>query len=311
MNSNYPPIHFTLAATDATRPLVEIVTDALGGDNAAAVQIIARGGLWVDRARVQDGTIVGREGAPISIHRPPSGAYSDVVITATQIIYEDDYLLALNKPAGLYVDATPWDATSDVLVALQRLIAARDGVVPPLRAAHRLDRDTTGVLLISKNPQNNRMLQKMFNENAIHKQYLAMCVGEPSENEWTIETGHGRESGGRFRVYPLEHIGQLLLDGSKVRAMKTRFSVARRLGDAALVRAFPISGRTHQIRLHLAYAGHPLVGDAKYGGPTMWHTEPVLYHRLHAARLELPHPRTKEILVLEAAVPEWGGEKPT
>src|SRR6266508_4180114 len=82
---------------------------------------------------------------------PLAGAYPDIYASAEQIIYEDDDLLALNKPAGVYVDSTPWDAEGNYHAALVRFIAARDGVAPTLHLAHRLDRDTTGVLLVTKN----------------------------------------------------------------------------------------------------------------------------------------------------------------
>lgn len=132
-----------------------------------------------------------------------------------------------------------------------------------------------------------------------------MCLGQPEADEFALTTGHGRTTHGFFRVYPAEHIGQMLLYSSRVKEMRTRFAVVRRLGDAALVRAFPETGRTHQIRLHLAHLGHPLLGDVKYGGPATWRGEPLPHHLLHAERLELPHPRTGERLELVAPAPEW------
>jgi 23S rRNA pseudouridine1911/1915/1917 synthase len=297
-------IRLVIPAQDDGRPLREIAIAALG-DQALAEKLLAHGGLWVDGARARDVAGLARAGAELALQLPLSGVYPDVTVAAEQILYEDDDLLALNKPAGFYVDSTPWDAEGNLHAALTRFLAARDGSTPRLHLAHRLDRDTTGVLLVSKNPAINPAIQRGFVRGTFHKEYLAMCLGEPDENTFALITGHGRTTNGFFRVYPAEHIGQLLLYGSSVKEMRTRFAVVRRMSDAALVRAFPETGRTHQIRLHLAHLGHPLLGDIKYGGPAEWRGEPIPHHLLHAERLALPHPRTGEQLELVAPQPEW------
>ena len=297
-------IRLTIPPESDGRPLRDIAAEALN-DQTRAEQLIARGGLWVDGARAQDLAARASAGAELTIQLPLSGVYPDVRVAAEQILYEDDDLLALNKPAGVYVDSTPWDAEGNLHAALARFIAARDGGSPRLHLAHRLDRDTTGVLLVSKNPAINPAIQRGFVRGTFHKEYLALCVGQPDTNEFALTTGHGRTTHGFFRVYPAEYIGQMLLYGSRVKEMRTRFVVVRRLDDAALVRAFPETGRTHQIRLHLAHLGHPLLGDVKYGGPAVWRGEPLPHHLLHAERLALPHPRTGERLELVAPAPEW------
>ena len=297
-------IRLTIPPEDDGRALRDIAAEALG-DQARAERLIARGGLWVDGARVQELGARASAGAELTIQLPLSGVYPDVTVAAEQILYEDDDLLALNKPAGVYVDSTPWDAEGNLHAALTRFVAARDGRAPRLHLAHRLDRDTTGVLLVSKNPAINPAIQRGFVRGTFHKEYLALCAGQPEADEFALTTGHGRTTHGFFRVYPAEHIGQMLLYGSRVKEMRTRFVVVRRLGDAALVRAVPETGRTHQIRLHLAHLGHPLLGDLKYGGPATWRGEPLPHHLLHAERLALPHPRTGQRLELVALAPEW------
>lgn len=298
------------------RSLLDVVAGALGGNTAAAALLIAHGGSWIDGSRVSDAATRVRAGAALALHRPPAGVYPQITVTAEQILYEDDDLLALNKPAGTYVGATPWDTQGNLLAALGSFLVARVGAAPPLHLAHRLDRDTSGVLLFSRNPAANRALQAAFTGaqpsgttpsagDRAHKEYLGLCLGEPAEDRFELETGHGRERHGRFRVYPSEEIGRLLPGGSRVKVMRTRFQVERRLGDAALVRAFLSTGRTHQIRLHLAHLGHPLLGDLKYGGPATWRDRPIPYHLLHALRLELPHPRTGAWLTLVAPAPAW------
>jgi 23S rRNA pseudouridine1911/1915/1917 synthase len=301
MNTS-PTIRLTIAPDEDGQPLHEIVAAALG-DSAGAEQLIARGGLWIDGTRGQGGPA--RAGMQLAIQRPLSGIYPDIIFTADMILYEDSDLLALNKPAGVYVDSTPWDAEGNLHAALTRFVAARDGATPRLHLAHRLDRDTTGVLMVSKNPAINPAIQRGFVRGRIHKEYLCMCEGQPAEDQFELTTGHGRTTNGFFRVYPAEHIGQMLLYGSIVKEMRTRFAVERRLPDATLVRAFPVTGRTHQIRLHLAYMGHPLLGDVKYGGPAEWRGRPLPFHLLHAQRLALRHPGTNIPLEIVAPAPEW------
>lgn len=303
-NCDQPTIRLTIDPADDGRPLRDLVAEALGGA-AAADLLIARGGLWLDGSRLRGDDMLARAGAELAIHRPLAGAYPDVAVAAEQILYEDGDLLALNKPAGAYVDSTPWDAEGNLHAALERFLTARDGVAPRLHLAHRLDRDTTGVLLVTKNPAVNPAIQRGFVGGKIHKEYLCLCAGAPAEDAFEITTGHGRTAHGLFRVYPADQIGELLMNGSRVKSMRTRFRVERRLGDATLLRAFPETGRTHQIRLHLAHLGLPLLGDAKYGGPAAWRERPVPRHLLHAERLSLPHPGTGEPLDLLAPAPEW------
>jgi 23S rRNA pseudouridine1911/1915/1917 synthase len=314
-SGNSPTIRLTVSPADDGRPLSEIVAEALAGE-LDAERLIARGGLWVDGARVRDAGAAARAGGEIAIMRPLSGAYPDIAVTAGMILYEDDDLLALDKPPGVYVDSTPWDAEGNLHAALNRFLAERDGGVPRTHLAHRLDRDTTGVLLVSKNPAINPAIQRGFVRGKIHKEYLALCAGSPAEPAFEVVSGHGRTANGLFRVYPAEHIGQMLLFGSRVKEMRTRFQVERTLApppalpaveaeEATLLRAFPLTGRTHQIRLHLAHLGHPLLGDAKYGGPVTWRGRPLPYHLLHAERLALPHPRTHAPLEIVALRPEW------
>jgi len=297
-------IHLTIPPEDDGRPLRELVADALGGADAAEL-LIRRGGQWIDDRRTQDLDVLARAGMQVALQRPLAGSYPDITFTADLILYEDDDLLAINKPPGVYVDSTPWDAEGNLHAALTRFIAERDGAARKLHLAHRLDRDTTGVLLVSKNPAINPAIQRGFVRGTFHKEYLCMCLGEPDEEEFAITTGHGRSAHGLFRVYPAEHIGQMLLYGSVIKEMRTRFVVERRLGGAALLRAFPATGRTHQIRLHLAYLGHPLLGDTRYGGPAEWHGRPLPYHLLHAERLALPHPGSGKPLELVAPGPAW------
>lgn len=310
------PMHLTVAPEDGGRSVVELAAVALG-DTGAAHRLVARGGLWVDGARVRDPAALAHAGARLTLQRPPGGGYRDITVDPDWIIYEDADLIVLNKPPGTYVDEAPWDAEGNLHVALRRYLSERGQAGSgdlgdiKLHPAHRLDRDTTGVLLFSKNPAVNAPLQRAFAGGAARKTYLAACAGVPPTTELTLESGHGRSAHGRFRVYPIGEVGRVLPGGTRVKLMRTRFcvvwsaAVAGSDDSAALLEVYPETGRTHQIRLHLASIGHPLLGDTKYGGPAHWHGVPLPWHLLHAARLELPHPRDGRPLILRAPEPEW------
>src|SRR5262245_47006728 len=126
-----PTIRLTIAPEDDGRLLHELVAEALGSQPASDL-LIARGGLWVDGARMRDHDARARAGAEVAIHRPLAGSYPQVVLSLDRILYEDDDLLAYDKPPGVYVDSTPWDAEGNLHAALLRLLAGRDGVAATL-----------------------------------------------------------------------------------------------------------------------------------------------------------------------------------
>jgi len=291
---------YTAGADDAGASVAEVAARLLGDAGRVAV---ARGGAWLGGRRARGDERL-RPGDALELRRPPGGAYADVVLGPADILFEDAWLLAVAKRAGWYVGATPWDAVGNVLAALGRWLAAREGEAPPLHLAHQLDRDTSGVLLVSRHPAANAPLQAAFAEGRVAKRYLALCAGAPPP-AGEIRTGHGRAAGGLWRVYPADEVGrELPAGGGRVRLAHTSFRTLRYLQDAALVEAEPRTGRTHQIRLHLAHLGHPLLGDARYGGPPAYAGLALPGHLLHAAALGLDHPVTQARLELECAPPE-------
>lgn len=303
-----PRIDVALAAADAGLTLDAIVARYAAVGPAEARELIARGAVWVDRLRERRPEVVPMPGARLVIHFPPTGSYDEIALAADDIVWEDAALLALNKRPGWYANYTPWDMRGTLPAALAAYLAARDGIAWPIHFAHQLDRDTSGVLLVSKDPEINPAVQQLFLTGGIDKRYLALALGVIAQDLIEVETGHGRGRHGLFRVYPTAAIGQTLPFGAgRVRAMRTRFEVIARTDEATLVRATPITGRTHQIRLHLAHLGHPIVGDARYGAdrplsPAL-DGAPVSHHLLHAARLAFVHPRSGQPLTLRAPLP--------
>jgi 23S rRNA pseudouridine1911/1915/1917 synthase len=295
------PLSLPVAAAQAGTAVGELAAALAGEDGLLAAQ---RGGAWLDGRRVLDPDERVQAGSTLTLRLPPPGGYDEVVLGAGDILYEDAWLMALHKAMGWYVGATPWDARGNVLAALGRYLAARDRRAPPLHLAHQLDRDTSGVLLVSKDPAANAPLQAAFAGGRVAKVYLCLCAGAPEWEELEVATGHGRSAGGRWRVYPLEEVGRALpAGGGRVREARTALRVEARLPGAALVRALPATGRTHQIRLHMAHAGFPLLGDVRYGGPASYSGRELPGHLLHAASLRLAHPITGAPLALESPLP--------
>jgi 23S rRNA pseudouridine1911/1915/1917 synthase len=293
-----------VTATQAGATVAELAEE-LAGELGRTV--VARGGVWLDTHRA-DAAQRAPAGATLTLRLPPAWGYSEVELAPAQIAYEDEWLLALHKAAGWYVSPTPWDAQGNLLVALGRFLAARDGAAPPLHLAHQLDRDTTGLLLLSKAPAANGPLTAAFAGGQVQKTYRCLAAGAPPD-AGEIRSGHGRSAGGRWRTYPLEEVGrELPAGGGRVKAAHTSYMVERRLAGAALVRCAPHTGRTHQIRLHMASLGHPLLGDTRYGGPSDYAGRALPGHLLHAAELRLRHPITEAPLVLASPLPQLFAE---
>lgn len=291
----------TFVVERAGAPVGELAEALAGPAGRLAAE---RGGAWLDGRRVADPAAPAPAGATLTLRLPPAGGYPELALTSAALLYEDEWLLAVDKAAGWYVGATPWDVRGNVLAALGRFLAARDGAAPPLHLAHQLDRDTSGVLLVSKAPAANAPLQAAFAGGRVAKTYRCLCAGLPAWESLELHTGHGRSAGGRWRVYPLEELGRALpAGGGQVKAARTALVVEARLADAALVRALPATGRTHQIRLHTAHAGHPLLGDTRYGGPAHYGARALPGHLLHANLLRLDHPLSGAPLVLESPLP--------
>ena len=285
-------------------PFAEPLLDAIQrviAPHEDARAIITRGGAWINHARVRIATAGLLPGMLVAVHTPPAHA-RPWTLPEDAVIYADRWLIALNKPAGTYVDATPWDAENHLRNALLNDWYRRTGELLHLHPAHRLDRDTTGVLLFSRHSHANGALQRVFVQQLARKCYVSHVEGWPTWNEKVLHTGHGRSERGRFRVYHSDEIGNPLPGGNVVKSMETRFAVVGRHEDGtSTVLAWPRTGRTHQIRLHVHALGHPIIGDASYGNGRLG----VDAHHLHAWTLQFPHPIHESPLLITAPIPIW------
>ena len=204
---------------------------------------------------------------------------------AFTIAYEDAHLLVIDKPAGLVVHPARGHRTGTLAQLLGPAVA---GGPDPERAGivHRLDRDTSGLLLVARSDEAHRRLQRALAERHIVREYLALVHGRPPARTGTIEAPIGRDPRMRTRM---------TVDGAHPREARTHFEIERPLGPFTLLRLRLDTGRTHQIRVHLQAIGHPVAGDPEYGPPAGAHAAGTLGLRrqfLHAARLSFTHPFT-------------------
>jgi 23S rRNA pseudouridine1911/1915/1917 synthase len=205
------------------------------------------------------------------------------------VLYEDDDLLIVNKPAG-QVSHPAFRNTSGTL--LNALLAYAGGEWTPT-LVNRLDKQTSGLVLIAKSTAIQATLQRAMSRNEVEKDYLAIVHGKPSPARGTIDLALDRDPWDRRRVMVRDRGGQHSI--TRYERLETS-----RDGQFSIVRCRLITGRTHQIRVHLAAKGWPILGDATYGkkGPS-----PIARQALHAWRLAFTHPRTREEVRIEAPIP--------
>ena len=205
------------------------------------------------------------------------------------IVWEDEYLLVVDKPAGLVVHPARGHREG----TLSQLLAGVAAGGEPERAGivHRLDRDTSGLLVVARTEEAHRLLQDALRERLIEREYLALVEGLPPARTGTIEAPIGRHP--RIRT-------RMAVGGSGSREARTHFTLDQRLPGVSLLRLRLDTGRTHQIRVHLEAIGHPVCGDPEYGTPGMLGLDRQF---LHATRLAFPHPITGEPVEVNSPLP--------
>jgi len=212
------------------------------------------------------------------------------------IVYEDASLIVIDKPPGLVVHPAPGHPDGTLVNALLHHCKDLKGIggVERPGIVHRLDKDTSGLILVAKTDAVMQDLLRQFQERRVRKVYLALVKGRVQPPSGGIDAPIGRH-----RV----HRKKMALN-EEGREAQTYYEVARQFEQYALVRAEPKTGRTHQIRVHLASIGHPILGDRLYGHLRGASVPTLPRQALHAHRLELTHPRTGEPLAFESPLPE-------
>jgi 23S rRNA pseudouridine1911/1915/1917 synthase len=251
------------------------------GSRAVAERMLRDGGVLVDGGapRAKSARLAGGEELEFEAPGPVTSTLVPEEMDLT-VPYEDEHLLVVDKPAGLVVHPAPGHAQGTLVHGL--LAYDVEGGDEPERPGivHRLDRDTSGLMVVARSPEAHRRLQELVQERAVTREYLALVVGRPRSQRGTIEAPIGRD-----RRDALRHS----LDTDTPRDAVTHFEVEELLPRHALLRVRLETGRTHQIRVHLAAVDLPVAGDPVYGRAGELGLERQF---LHAARLAFPHPVT-------------------
>ncbi len=280
-----------------------------------ARRAIDAGAVFVDGKRVRVAGRALRKDEEVRVNLQAAGEDFEARrrrtgIDERRVLYKDEYLVAVDKPAG--VAAQP---TLTGTKALPELVSTTLGGW--VSGVHRLDLQTTGVTVLGRNKRAVAALNRAFREDEVKKTYLALSTGggppreesngregeDAASGRWSGRLARNRAVKGAWRVVPSGGVS-----ATTDWAVIERFGEETEEGGFCLMKLQPLTGRTHQLRAHLAHAGMPIVGDVKYGGPSFV-TFPdgrrleVPAMLLHALRLSLPHPRTGQMLTLEAPLP--------
>ncbi len=316
-----PSRTFTADAAAVGRRLDVFLAGAAGLTRARAQRLIAAGNALVDGRAAKASQLL-RAGQVVSLSVPPSQPPTTIPQPLPlDIVYEDEDLLVVNKPPGLVVHPAAGHRDGTLVNALLYHRPQVGGVGSAERPGivHRLDKDTSGLLLVAKTAEAHAALSAQFEGRTVDKRYLALVHGVPKREAGTIDAAVGRHASDRKRMGVRTRKGREAL---------TAYRTLERLGNYALVALTPKTGRTHQLRVHLAHLGHPVLGDPVYGGrregarrrwagerrpsrlpveaPAPGPRPPVPAaerQMLHAWRLAFRHPRTGRPVEVEAPLP--------
>jgi 23S rRNA pseudouridine1911/1915/1917 synthase len=269
------------------------------------VQRLVAGGRVLVAGRIAKPSARLRGGESVLVElEPPAPTAAVAQDLPLAVLYEDRDLVVLDKAAGMVVHPARGSPHSTVVNALLHRLG-EGGVLPRLGLVHRLDKDTSGCLVVARTEAALQALQAQWKGRTVEKGYLALCHGALAESG-RLDTPYGRHPRDRTR-----YTSRLK---SAPRRAVTEWRAVERFGAVATLAAVTLhTGRTHQIRVHLSEAGHPLLGDEAYGGTRRERRDPdgvaaraaaaIGRQALHAVRLAFDHPRTGKRLVLEAPVP--------
>jgi 23S rRNA pseudouridine1911/1915/1917 synthase len=284
------PIQLTVTPPDADTRLDTFLAGPLGS-RAIAQGLIEAGLVFVDGRPARKRHLL-RAGQTIEVHqREREPVLADEAPASFRVAYEDEHLLVVDKPAGVVVHPAKGHRNGTLAQALATHgaaggEAARPGIV------HRLDRDTSGLLVVAKSDAVHRALKDLIASRDLHREYLALVDGHPSARTGTIDAPIGRDRRDRVLVS---------LDSDVPREARTHFTILELLPQSTLLDVHLETGRTHQIRVHLAAIGNPVCGDPQYGVRGRYG---LTRQFLHAQRLAFTHPVTGQSLDVRSPLPD-------
>ena len=213
------------------------------------------------------------------------------------VVYEDEHVVVVNKPVGMVVHPAAGHPDGTLVNALLyhcgKSLSGINGQLRP-GIVHRIDRDTSGLIIAAKNDPAHQALAAQLQDHSLYREYAAVCVGNLRQDEGTIDAPIGRHRTDRKKM---------AIDRQSGREAVTHYTVLERYPGFTYLQCRLETGRTHQIRVHLASIGHPLLGDVVYGNKKPW---PGLEGQcLHARRLSFVHPATGERVTVECPLPDW------
>lgn len=241
-----------------------------------ARRIIDRGGCAVNSSMVRVASRSVKAGDIIEIGVMEQGRFRELTLPPEALLYEDSDLIAVNKPAGINTQRTPYQLKGTLEYWVSEYFR-QQGSNEPCRVIHRLDRGTSGVMLFPKHKRAAAWLSARFHDNLVEKCYWALVSGLPEQSGWTVDNAIGKVGSARYGV----------MAGG--RSAITAFRLLASSGGYSLVEARPLTGRTHQIRVHLESSGLAIVGDTTYGGQS------EVRMMLHCASLVFKDERAREI----------------
>ncbi|AFY93999.1 RluA family pseudouridine synthase [Chamaesiphon minutus] len=294
-------IELTVATDDLTEPRIDLWLAAQLPDFSRSrwQKLISQGHVRVGDRDCNDKKYKLKSGDRVCVVIPPPDAL-DLIPEAIplDILYEDECLLVVNKPAGMVVHPSAGHSTGTLVHALLAHcpLSSIGGIQRP-GIVHRLDKDTTGAIAIAKTDFAHQHLQQQLQAKTARREYLGVVYGAPKVDSGTIDLPIGRHPVDRQKnaIVPLDRGG---------RSAITHWQIEERLRGFTLIRFRLQTGRTHQIRVHAAQMGHPIVGDPVYGtGRSIGINLPG--QALHARQLQLIHPHTAELISATAPIPSY------
>jgi 23S rRNA pseudouridine1911/1915/1917 synthase len=297
---------YTVIIKDGGERFDTTLSKLLNISRSAAVRLIESGDALVGGKPAHKSTLLASGDEIEYVLAPPEPSEAQAEDIKLDIIYEDDDIIVINKPAGMVVHPAAGNKSGTLVNALLAHCGdSLSGIGGKIRPGivHRLDKDTSGLIVVAKNDESHVFLSNQLKTHNVSRVYYAIALGKLQNETGTIEGNIGRHPNKRKQMAVITD------DRIKSRPAVTHYKCEKEMNGMSLLRLSLETGRTHQIRVHLSHIGHPILGDTLYGGERA--KAPKRLATLHAgqflcaAELSLTHPKTKEVMSFKIDLPDW------